>query len=136
MVDLAQWLQEHLGTLTEAATTELSSNHQLRSSVEDSISAFYEALVHAVAVNNMVPLHAILIDWVEARSAPTEEEPAGLMPVLATLKRVTFQHICDKAKSKDAVDLLMTSEGFFSDASSYLASLEAEALLNDVRREL
>ena len=136
MVDLAQWLQEHLGTLTETASLELSSNHQLRSSVEESVGAFFEALVHSVRVESMVPLHAILIDWVEARSAPTEEEPAGLMPVLATLKRVVLRHICDNAKSKDAVQLLMASEEYFANASSYLASLEAEALLNDVRREL
>ncbi len=136
MVDLAQWLQQHLATLTEAASLELSSNYQLRSSVEESVAAFFEALVHAVHVNSMMPLHAILIDWVEARSAPTEDEPAGLMPVLATLKRVVFQHICEDANANDAVDLLMTSERIFADASNYLATLEAEALLNDVRREL
>src|SRR5258708_3330810 len=136
MSELALWLDENFATLIDAATARLSSDVDLRSSVSESIAAFYEALAHSARANSMVPLHAILIDWVEARSAPTEEETAGLLPVLATLKRVAWDEIRTLAAAEEAVNLLIQSEEIFTDAGNFLASLEAEALLNDVRREL
>src|SRR5258708_4610003 len=136
MSELAQWLDKHSGNLIRAASLKLAPDEGLRSTVEESISAFYEALTHSARVESMMPLHAILIDWVEARSAPTEDEPAGLLPVLATLKRVAWEQICSLAVPEDAVQLLFESEVIFTDAGNYLAALEAEALLNDIRREL
>jgi len=136
MSELAGWLGEHNDDLIRAASAELASDEQLRATVEESIAAFYEGLIHSARVQSMVPLHAILIDWVEARSAPTEEEPAGLLPVLATLKRVTWNLICSHATPEQAVRLLLESEEIFTDAGNYLSKLEAEALLSDVRREL
>jgi signal transduction histidine kinase len=139
MVDLAQWLEANTNLLIESASAELSAlsaDDALKRSVEESISAFYEALAHSARIKGPTPLRAILIDWVEARSAPTDEEPAGLMPVLATLKRVAWEQIRCNVTSEEAVELFVQSEEIFTDASSYLASLEAEALLNDVRREL
>ncbi len=136
MSELAQWLGEYNDALIQAASAELASDEQLRATVEESIAAFYEGLIHSARVKSMVPLHAILIDWVEARSAPTEEEPAGLLPVLATLKRVTWNQICSLAQPQQAIRLLQESEEIFTDAGNYLSKLEAEALLNDVRREL
>ncbi len=133
MSELALWLEQHIPTLIHAASAELSSDEQLRASVEESIAAFYAALAHSAQIQDMIPLHAILIDWIEARSAPTDEEPAGLLPVLTTLKRVAWNQI---AVDERAVRLLIEAEELFSDAASFLASLEAEALLNDVRREL
>ncbi len=133
---LAPWLRNYLETLIQAASVELSSDSDVRSNVEEAIRAFYEGLMHSAEAESVLPLHAILIDWVEARSAPTEDEPAGLLPVLATLKRIAFTQIVELATPKQAVRLLMESEELFTDAGNYLASLEAEALLNDMRREL
>src|SRR5437016_9063108 len=130
MSELAQWLNDNTATLINAASAQLASDEQVRSTVEESIAAFYDALAHSARANSMVPLHAILIDWVEARSAPTEEETAGLLPVLATLKRVAWDEICHLSTAEQAVHLLMQSEEIFTDAASFLASLEAEALLN------
>src|SRR5690349_16027515 len=109
MSDLAQWFTDNLDTLIAAASAELSSDEQLRSTVEESIAAFYEAFAHSVRVKSMVPLHAILIDWVEARSAPTDEELTGLMPVLASLKRAAWDQMCRLSTPEEAVDLLMQS---------------------------
>src|SRR6266851_5097807 len=78
MIDLAEWLQANFAALISAASEKLSSDEQLRSSVEESIAVFYDGVIHCARVKSMIPLHAILIDWIEARSAPTDEEPAGL----------------------------------------------------------
>jgi signal transduction histidine kinase len=136
MSKLAAWLRQHTSQLIQAASVELSSDERLRVSVEESIAAFYEALEHAARAQSTVPLHAILIDWVEARSAPTDEELTALLPVLATLKRVTWRQIYYLTEAEEAIELILESEELFTDASGYLASLEAEALLNDVKREL
>src|SRR5947208_13497601 len=82
MSELAQWLSEHMYSLVQAASVEMASNEQLQAIIGESVVAFYEALKHSVQVESMIPLRAILIDWVEVRSAPTEEEPTGLLPVL------------------------------------------------------
>ena len=136
MSKLAAWLQENNSTLIQAASTELSADEKLRATVEESIGAFYEAFEHSARVQSAVPLHAILIDWVEARSAPTDEELTALLPVLSTLKAVTWRQIYYLSDAADAIDLILESEGLFTDASTYLASLETEALLNNVKREL
>ncbi len=136
MSELALWLERHITALIDAALAELSSDERLRASVEESIAAFYAALTHSAHTESMIPLRAILIDWIESRSAPTDEEPAGLLPVLTTLKRVTWRQICFIAPPDEGLRLLIESEELFSDAANYLATLEAEALLNDVRREL
>jgi signal transduction histidine kinase len=133
---LATWLRKNKDALIQAASAQLSSDEQMRSTVEESTAAFYEALLKSAQVDSMVPLHAILIDWVEARSAPTDEEPSGLLPVLATLKRAAWTQICEIETPKQAVALLMESEELFTDATNYLASLEAETLLNDTQRQL
>jgi len=136
MIDLEHWLEAHANILIEGASAELSTDEALKRSVEESIAAFYEALAHSAQAKSPTPVRAIMIDWIEARSAPTDEQPAGLMPVLTTLKRVTWEQIRCNATSEEAVELLMESEAIFTDASNYLASLEAEALLNDMRRDL
>ncbi len=136
MIDLEHWLEAHANILIEGASAELSTDEALKRSVEESIAGFYEALAHSAQAKSPTPVRAIMIDWIEARSAPTDEQPAGLMPVLATLKHVTWEQIRCNATPEEAVELLMESEAIFTDASNYLASLEAEALLNDMRRDL
>src|SRR5258708_19865811 len=107
MIDLEQWLEAHANILIEGASTQLSSDEALKRTVEESIAAFYEALAHSARAKSPTPLRAIMIDWIEARSAPTDDQPAGLMPVLATLKRVTWEQIRYNATPEDAAQLLM-----------------------------
>ncbi|HVO41017.1 MAG TPA: HAMP domain-containing sensor histidine kinase, partial [Aggregatilineales bacterium] len=133
---LSAWLNEHMRTLVEAAAAELASEEQLRNTVGESITTFYEALSRSAERQNLMPLHAILIDWVEARSAPTEDEPSGLLPVLATLKRAAWRTICDVEEPARAIELLEELEQIFTDAANYLARLEATALIGDLQREL
>src|SRR5260221_1251831 len=116
MSELAQWLDKHSGNLIQAASLKLSPDEGLRSTVEESISAFYEALTHSARVESMVPLHAILIDWVEARSAPTEDEPAARLAALATLTRVAWEQICRLAAARDALPVPISSEAHVTDS--------------------
>ncbi len=124
--------------LVERAAHELapSAGALLRQTAIDSIRAFYEGLGKAAEVGDNIPLHAILLDWVEARSAPTEEEPTGLLPVLATLKRVTWDEVMSSVPPQDALEILRESEGILTDAVIFLGRMEGEALLGDMRREL
>src|SRR4051812_44149287 len=115
MSDLALWLEENITALIDGALAELSSDDLLRATVEESIAAFYAALTHSAHTQSVIPIHAILIDWIESRSAPTEEEPTGLLPVLTTLKRVAWNQICKIAAPEEAVRLLLESEELFTD---------------------
>src|ERR1700730_18647029 len=114
MTDLPAWLRANAPALIQAASVELSPDERLRASVAESVEAFYDGLFRSAQTGSVVPLHAILIDWVEARSAPTDEEPAGLLPVLATLKRVTWQHIVRVTPPEEAVPLLIETEALFT----------------------
>ena len=136
MSELSQWLNKNMKLLIEAGSTEMASNDQLKSTVGESISAFYEALSQSAGRDSMIPLHAILIDWVEVRSAPTENELSSVLPVLAALKRVLWRQICRSESPAQALVLLEELETIFTEAVSYLAKLEAVALSDDLQREL
>jgi signal transduction histidine kinase len=66
----------------------------------------------------------------------TDAEVTSLAPVLATLKQVTWEEILARSPLEMAVDLLLQSDGFFTEAILYLANLEGEALLNETRVKL
>lgn len=136
MADLAQWLQQNIDGLIRSASAELSSDEKLRATVEESLGVFFDALQRAAAKQNNMLLHVVLIDWVEARSAPTDGEHSALLQIMATLKRVTWWHIRQTASAEEALDLLIQSEELFTNASTYLVRLETEALLQNADREL
>jgi signal transduction histidine kinase len=73
---------------------------------------------------------------VESRSAPTEEELAGLGIVLVTLKQVTWQQINLLCPPEDAIELLFSSDQLFTEALVYLFELETDALLAHTRNQL
>jgi|FLYN01.1.fsa_nt_gi signal transduction histidine kinase len=136
MANLAQWLEENLSVLVDAATAELSQNEALKSEVFESVSAFYDGLLRSARLHSPTPLNTILIDWVESRSAPTEEEMAGLGAVLVTLKQVTWQQISLRCTPPEAIDLLFAGDQLFTEALVYLFQLETDALLAHTRNQL
>ncbi len=136
MADLAQWLDDNLNTLVEAAIAELSQDETLKSEVLESVSAFFDGLLRSARLHSPTPLNTILIDWVESRSAPTEEELAGLGIVLVALKQVTWQQINLLSLPGEAVELLFASDQLFTEALIYLFQLETDTLLAHTRNQL
>jgi signal transduction histidine kinase len=136
MADFAQWLDDNLTRLVDAATAELSQDETLKSEVVESISAFYDGLLRSARLGFPTPLNTILIDWVESRSAPTEEELAGLGIVLVTLKQVTWQQINFLCPPEEAVEFLFASDQLFTEALVYLFQLETDTLLAHTRNQL
>lgn len=136
MEDLALWLETNLATLVEAAANELTQTEQLRATVTEATEAFYDAVLRTIRMDSSVPLNLILLDWVEARSAPTEEEPTGLLSVLHTLKDVLWNQICDNNQTESRISWLTAIEKNFATAAENLSRFEAEALVADTRAEL
>jgi len=136
MADLAQWLDENLNRLIDAATAELSQDEALKSEVLESVSAFYDGLLRSARLHSPTPLNTILIDWVESRSAPTEEELAGLGAVMVTLKQVTWQQISLLCSPHEATEFLFSSDQLFTEALLYLFQLETDSLLAHTRNQL
>jgi signal transduction histidine kinase len=136
MTNLAEWIEANFGELTTAAVAELSQNESLKSQVTESVEAFFDALLRAASIHDLTPLNVILIDWVEARSAPTDAEVASLVPVLATLKQATWNYIVKRCNPDEAILLLADIEALFTDAIVYLSKLEGDTLLDDMRNQL
>ncbi len=136
MTDLGQWIEANLDSLITAAVTHLSQDDRLKSQVTDSVEAFFDGLLRTTATNSLTPINTILIDWVEARSAPTDSELTSLVPVLANLKQVTWGQILELCPPNDAIYLLTEVDGIFTEAMIYLANLEGDALLEDMRHQL
>ncbi len=141
MAGLAHWLQQHTDILIQSAVAELSPDEALRVTLHGSITSFFGALNWAAETQSSTLLHAILINWVELRSVlsdvgQNEDRQSGLLPILATLKRVTWQKIRDTEPAAQGVDLLIELEAIFTDASNYVAKLESDALLANAAREL
>src|SRR5690606_10276138 len=82
------------------------------------------------------PLDVVLLDWVEARSAPTEEDATALVAVLMKLKEVTWLHIHNTMDTREALELLMQADALYTDMLLYLSKLEADVLLNEIRQQL
>ncbi len=136
MSDLAKWIDNNMQPLTQAAVARLSQDEAQKSQVVESVEAFFDSLLHAVSMKNSTPLNVILIDWVEARSAPTEIELSSLVPVLATLKEVTWQQVFERCPLDLVATFLTELDITFTDAIVYLSRLEADALLSDMRNQL
>ncbi|MCB9451784.1 MAG: HAMP domain-containing histidine kinase [Anaerolineaceae bacterium] len=136
MMAFAHWLDQNLDTLIDNATVRLSQDEALRSEVSEAVGAFYEAFWQSIRQNNIVVLNTILIDWVESRSAPTDDTSTELISVLMTLKQVMWEHIKASNNPFDAVEFLLTSEQLFSEAVVYLSRLESENILVNIRTQL
>lgn len=136
MANLSEWLRRNQNSLIEAAVARLSQDEGLKSQVLESVEVFFDGLIHSVTANSPTPLNTILGDWVESRSAPTASESTSLVPVLATLKKVTWEQILERSPLDQAVQLLVDSDTIFTDAITYLSNQEDKSLLEDMRRQL
>lgn len=137
MTELVDWLQDNLATLVETASRRLAQSESLRATVIEATEAFYDGLLRTMRQDSPLPLNLILLDWVEARSAPTDDDDlTGLLPVLETLKQVTWETLCAAAPPDRLVQWLTDLEHVFTGAAAYLVKLETEALLQDTRAEL
>jgi len=135
-MDLVGWLETNDSTLIDVAVNRLAQSESLRQTVVESTEAFFDGLRRTLRTNNPLPLNLILLDWIEARSAPTDEDLAGLLPVLITLKSVTWDVLCNQAPQESLIAWLTEIDTAFSRATAFLFTLEAEALLKDTTDEL
>lgn len=136
MADLAYWLSNNVKALVEEATEILAPSETLKEEVIESIEAFFDSLLRAVHFNDPSLLYPLLVDWVETRSAPTDDDPTVMLPVLAKLKQATQEQIRQRCSPEEAVDLLLALDGILADVMTKLASLETEALVNALRNKL
>jgi signal transduction histidine kinase len=139
MSELSIWVKENIDELVEAATRKMVRSDSLRSQVEEveeSVRDFFETLRLAAEFENPRVLNVILVDWIEARTAPTQDEDVGgLLRPLSTLKQVVWDRIVTLGGDR-MLDLLRANDEIFTQATHYLASLETEALLQHVRADL
>jgi len=136
MVETARWINDHTPLLIEAATRQFSQDETLKTQAAEIVATFFDRLQESIATRDNGPLNTVLEDWVAGRSAPTEGELTRLVPVLATFKQVIVQQVRALCEPEDAVDLLITLDGVFTDAIAYLSRLEADALLADMRNQV
>ncbi len=138
MADLAQWLHVHSNQLIQAATAELSPDEALRATMQPTVASFYGALNYSAESSSYTLLHAVLINWVRSRSTLVESdhsETSGLLPIVASLKRVLWRTIREAAPS-NALDLIMAADDLFNEADQYAARLENQALAAEGQRKL
>jgi signal transduction histidine kinase len=136
VTDLAYWLSANVEALVEAATETLAPSETFKAQVVESIEAFFDSLLRAVHFNDPSLLYPLLVDWVETRSAPTDDDPTVMLPVLAKLKQATQEQIRVRCVPEEAVDLLLALDGILAAVMTKLAGLETEALVNELRNKL
>ncbi len=138
MADLALWLSTHHPLLVTSATETLApaSDETLKAQVAESVAAFFDSLIRAAQYDDASRLYPLLVDWVETRSAPTEDDPTVMLPILTRLKQAAQVLIQQRCSPEDAVDLLLKLDRYVDDAATRLAALEAELVLNQLRNQL
>lgn len=136
MIDLGEWLEKNSKTLVEVAAANLSQDENVKPQLAQSVGIFFDGFLQTVQQDHLAPLHTVLSDWVKVRSAPTVGETTSLVALLATLKQIMWMEILRHDPLDEAVSLLTESDRVFTDAVTYLSSLENEALLEDMRQQL
>lgn len=136
MLNLSEWLQQNQTILIDTAVAKLAQDAALQSQIVDSVVAFFDGLLRSVKAQSAMPLNVIMIDWVESRSAPSTSELTSLVPLLATLKQITWEQILQRCSAEQAVALLSESDAVFTETIIYLSNLENDTLLDDMRRQL
>lgn len=138
MTSLIDWFEKNSRSLAQEAANKLAQSETLRETVIEAAEAFYDGLIRSLRLESNLPLNLILLDWVEARSAPTEDEDlTRLLPVLNTLKEVTWHYVVGNVtQSAQAVEWLTELDRVFTNSAEYLVKLETDALLDATRAEL
>lgn len=138
MDSLITWFEDNSRALTESAADHLAPKDALRETVVEATSAFYDGIIRTLRLESELPLNLILLDWVEARSAPTEDDDLShLLPVLNTLKKVTWFYIIENVQQPlQVIQWLTELEQVFAGATKYLVKLETDSLLTATRAEL
>lgn len=136
MADLATWLETHLNSLTEAAVVQLSQDENLKTEVVTTVETFYTSLVRACVEDSTVPLHTILSEWAKSRSVTTDAESTSLIPLLATLKTVTWNQIIETCDTNHSIFLMTEIDTIFTNAIVFLSGIEAVSLLEEMRTRL
>ena len=136
MLNLSEWLQHNQTELVDTAVIRLAQDVTLQSQIIDSVESFFDGLLRSVKAQSAMPLNVIMIDWLEARSAPSTSELTSLVPLLATLKQVIWEQILQRCSPEQALALLSEMDALFTETMIYLANLENDTLLEDMRRQL
>ncbi|MAS34266.1 MAG: hypothetical protein CL610_09670 [Anaerolineaceae bacterium] len=136
MANFANWLEQHVSTLVKAALAELTQDETQQTQAEQSVAAFFYGMLDAVQLQTPQPLYNVLDAWVAAQSAPTDDELARLLPVVIKFKQVTAFQIYETSPEADTVALLIEMEQVYDPAIIYLTNLEADASLQEMRRQL
>jgi signal transduction histidine kinase len=136
MSQLGEWLENHQAILIDRATDALAQDETLKTQFAVTVGNFFGGLVDTVRSNDSMPLYSVLANWVEARSVPVIGELTSLVSVLATLKEVLWGVILEYCDAEDASRLIVQSDAIFTQSTTYLSSLENEALLHDMRVQL
>jgi signal transduction histidine kinase len=136
MADLKEWLALYSETVIQNAVIRLSEDETVKLQVADSVRAFLAALSQSAETNRLDPVSSILVDWVQGRSVSTDGELYSLLPLVITLKQVIWQAILDTCSTETALYVLTENDSIFTEAITYLASLENAALVNNMRDQL
>jgi signal transduction histidine kinase len=136
VANLNEWLRKNRKSLVDAAVARLSQDEALKSQVVESVGVFFDGLLNSVTDHNTSPLNEVLLNWVAPRSAATASEFVSFVPVLATLKEVTWEQILRSSSSDQSLSFLVDTDAFFTDAIIFISNLEGNTLLKEMRGQL
>jgi signal transduction histidine kinase len=135
MTTLLDWLIQQDDHLIRAAALALTADETLRKTVEMSIIAFYQGVQFWVEADDLSKVKVVLTDWVSSRSLETGGEQTSMIPILNTLKRVTWRSLIETLSVDEAIAHLEVIEELFSEATQFVARLETEQTLRNALRE-
>ncbi len=137
MINLSQWLEEHDDSLIRAASLALTTDEGLRQTVEISIVAFFHGVKWWVEKKDFGILKSVLTDWVSSRSLVTGGESASLIPIIHSIRRVTWVKLRTSDISiADACDSIITLSTLFDDAVQEVARLESEQIIAQAKQDV
>jgi signal transduction histidine kinase len=136
MINLSHWLEQHDDSLIRAASLALTTDEELRQTVEISIVAFFQGVQWWVDKKDFGVLRNVLTEWVSSRSLVTGGESGSLLLIIQSIRRVTWGLLRETLSPDEALDSIVRLSGLFDDAVQEVARLESDQIIAQAKRDV
>ncbi len=121
----------------EDVARSLAQGENLRHSISDEISRFFDSLAETLVTGDYAALDTFLQGWLERQAASEvlaedEDRPPDLIPVLHALRAATLDTACANLSAEEALDLISALDHVFAHATEYLARCEVRQGMQSV----
>jgi signal transduction histidine kinase len=136
MINLSQWLEQHDDSLIRAASLALTTHEGLRRTVEISIVAFYQGVHWWVDKKDFNVLKYVVSEWVSSRSLVTGGDTASVLPIVHSIRRVTWEQLRATMPPAEALECVIRLSTMFDEVVLEITRQESEQIITQAKADV